>query len=218
MIIFLYCVLIAALNFSTVLPELVFFLQCLEWVLYWRNCCYLILLGQEHTDLPYGYILKQRWCLQIRLSLHLLFWDIGDRGRRQGYLVYFQFSLYKLLIHDFQRCCFIWWPKKTVEHPYKRGCDYQMKHNKLNKHAITSLKRYVIGNRTCTRLSPSYEKFLNHDLDLKGFIPGKLWDYYRIYPKYSDTSTPYHTCSKIWTSTIHYPMLCLNIAGWVANS
>ena len=42
--------------------------------------------------------------------------------------------------------------------------------------------------------------------------------YYRIYPKYSDTSTPYHVCSKIWTSTIHYPMLCLKIAGWVANS
>ena len=41
---------------------------------------------------------------------------------------------------------------------------------------------------------------------------------YRIYPKYLDTSTPYHICSKIWTSTIHYPMLCLKIAGWVANS
>ena len=46
-----------------------------------------------------------------------------------------------------------------------------------------------------------------------------LWRfYYCIYPKYSDTSTPYHICSKIWTSTIHYPMLCLKIAGWVANS
>ena len=45
-----------------------------------------------------------------------------------------------------------------------------------------------------------------------------LSKYYRIYPKYSDTSTPYHICSKIWTSTIHYPMLCLKIAGWVANS
>ena len=31
---------------------------------------------------------------------------------------------------------------------------------------------------------------------------------YRIYP----------ICSKIWTSTIHYPMLCLKNAGWVANS
>ena len=41
---------------------------------------------------------------------------------------------------------------------------------------------------------------------------------YRIYPKYSDTSTSYHICSKIWTSAIHYPMLCLKIAGWVANS
>ena len=41
---------------------------------------------------------------------------------------------------------------------------------------------------------------------------------YCIYPKYSDTSTPYHICSKIWTSTIHYPMLCLKIDGWVANS
>ena len=38
---------------------------------------------------------------------------------------------------------------------------------------------------------------------------------YRIYP---DTSTPYHICSKIWTSTIYYPMLYLKTAGWVANS
>ena len=37
--------------------------------------------------------------------------------------------------------------------------------------------------------------------------------HYRIYPKYSDTSTPYHICSKISTSTIHYPMLCLKIPG-----
>ena len=42
--------------------------------------------------------------------------------------------------------------------------------------------------------------------------------HYRIYPKYSDTSTPYHICSKIWASTVYYPMLCLKIAGWVANS
>ena len=41
---------------------------------------------------------------------------------------------------------------------------------------------------------------------------------YHIYPKYSDISTPYHICSYIWTSTIHYLMLCLKIAGWVANS
>ena len=32
---------------------------------------------------------------------------------------------------------------------------------------------------------------------------------HHIYPKYSDTSTAYHTCSKILTSTIYYPMLCL---------
>ena len=63
--------------------------------------------------------------------------------------------------------------------------------------------------------------------DLLLFLPLLLWikslfffnqTIYRIYPKYSDTSTPYHICSKIWTSTIHYPMLCLKIAGWVANS
>ena len=41
---------------------------------------------------------------------------------------------------------------------------------------------------------------------------------FRIYPKYSDTSTPYHIYSNNWTSIIHYPMLCLKIAGWVANS
>ena len=36
---------------------------------------------------------------------------------------------------------------------------------------------------------------------------------YRIYPKYSDTSTPYHICSKILTSRIHYLMLNLKNAG-----
>ena len=40
---------------------------------------------------------------------------------------------------------------------------------------------------------------------------------YCIYPKYSDTSRPYHTCSKIWTSTIYY-LMCLKIVWWVANS
>ena len=32
---------------------------------------------------------------------------------------------------------------------------------------------------------------------------------YRIYPKYSDTSTPYYSCPKIQTRTIYCPMLCL---------
>ena len=49
------------------------------------------------------------------------------------------------------------------------------------------------------------------------FVLDKIFMYH-IDPKYSDTSTPYHICTKIWTSTIHYPMLCLKIAGWVANS
>ena len=35
------------------------------------------------------------------------------------------------------------------------------------------------------------------------------------YPKYLDISTPYYICSKIWT--IYY-LMCLKIAGWVANS
>ena len=32
---------------------------------------------------------------------------------------------------------------------------------------------------------------------------------YSIYLKYLNTSFHYHTCSKIWASTIYYPMLCL---------
>ena len=40
----------------------------------------------------------------------------------------------------------------------------------------------------------------------------------KIYPEYLETSTLYHTCSKIWTSTVYYSMLCLKIARWVANS
>ena len=45
-----------------------------------------------------------------------------------------------------------------------------------------------------------------------------VYYWYPIYPRYSDSSTPYQTCSKIWTSTIYYLMLYLKIAGWVANS
>ena len=41
---------------------------------------------------------------------------------------------------------------------------------------------------------------------------------YRIYSKYTDTSTLNHTCSKNWTSPLYNPMLCLKLAGWVANS
>ena len=41
---------------------------------------------------------------------------------------------------------------------------------------------------------------------------------YRIYPKFSDSSTTYHTCSKFWTSTIYYPLSCLKIARCVAKS
>ena len=49
-------------------------------------------------------------------------------------------------------------------------------------------------------------------------IPTSRHVEYHIYPKYSDTSTHHHTWSKIWTFTIYYSMLCLKIAGWVANS
>ena len=42
--------------------------------------------------------------------------------------------------------------------------------------------------------------------------------YFCIYPKYSDTWNPYHTCSKISTSTIYYPLLYQEIARWVKNS
>ena len=49
-------------------------------------------------------------------------------------------------------------------------------------------------------------------------VSSPLKTVYCIYPKYSDTSAPYHTCSEIWTSTIYYPMLCLKITGWMADS
>ena len=54
--------------------------------------------------------------------------------------------------------------------------------------------------------------------DLNICFPSLLKEGYRIYPKYSDTSTPYHTCSKIWKSTIYYQIFSLKIAEWVANS
>ena len=45
-----------------------------------------------------------------------------------------------------------------------------------------------------------------------------LFFFATIYTLSIRTPTAYHTCSKIWTSTIYYPMFCLKIAGWVANS
>ena len=35
---------------------------------------------------------------------------------------------------------------------------------------------------------------------------------------YLNTLIPSNTCSKIWTSTIYYLLLCLKLAGRVANS
>ena len=48
------------------------------------------------------------------------------------------------------------------------------------------------------------------------FVIQKVWIYH-IYPNYSDTSTPYHICSKIWTSTTYYSIFYLKIAEWVAT-
>ena len=59
------------------------------------------------------------------------------------------------------------------------------------------------------------------------FKEGQLWQnilasllkgVYHIYPKYFDTSTPYRTCYKNLNKSIYYPILCLKVAGWVANS
>ena len=54
------------------------------------------------------------------------------------------------------------------------------------------------------------------------FANNQLFDFcvlhYRIYPKDSDTLTVYHSCSKIWTGMIYYPILCLKVHGWVAYS
>ena len=41
---------------------------------------------------------------------------------------------------------------------------------------------------------------------------------YKEVEVYLNKPTPYHIYSKIWTSTIYYRLLCLNIAAWVANS
>ena len=49
------------------------------------------------------------------------------------------------------------------------------------------------------------------------YVTTIVWFRAVIYTNYPiNPSTPYHICSKIWTSTICYPILCL--AGWVANS
>ena len=42
-------------------------------------------------------------------------------------------------------------------------------------------------------------------------------EFYHIYPKYSDTSTPSQTWSKIWTSTIYYPILIVSKNCWMSG-
>ena len=63
------------------------------------------------------------------------------------------------------------------------------------------------------------DKFHKNDYRYR-FANTRLFDFfvYHIYLLYSDASTPYHTLSKIWTSTIYYPMLCLKIGRWVATA
>ena len=46
----------------------------------------------------------------------------------------------------------------------------------------------------------------------------QLYVKYCIYPTSWDISTPYRTCSKIWTSKILLPDIVSKIAEWVANS
>ena len=73
---------------------------------------------------------------------------------------------------------------------------------------------WCVGNQTKSqKLSPLYRMEKN-----VRSVSSPLKTVYCIYPKYSDTSAPYHTCSEIWTSTIYYPMLCLKITGWMADS
>ena len=43
-------------------------------------------------------------------------------------------------------------------------------------------------------------------------VAANMWPYLPVFGRLS-----YHTCSKIRTSTIHHPILCLKIAGLVAN-
>ena len=83
---------------------------------------------------------------------------------------------------------------------------------------IASVAKFLCGQwqniRQC-RCTGWFESSLGAHVRSLRYI---IYKHYCIYPKYSDTTTPYHICSKIWTSTIHYPMLCLKTAGWVANS
>ena len=59
---------------------------------------------------------------------------------------------------------------------------------------------------------PSLETQLTLIIQSEGDQQISITFEYCIYCKYSDSSTPYHTF------TICYPMLCLKIAWWAANS
>ena len=91
-------------------------------------------------------------------------------------------------------------------------------HDKKENVPKTPLKYFVFLSFCKNFLRTQIWALISHDKWASWNFTVYDIPYYGIYPKYSDTSTPYHICSKIWTSTIHYPMLCLKITGWVANS
>ena len=59
-----------------------------------------------------------------------------EGGKGILYILYFHCTNFSFMIS--KDVVSIGDQKKTVGHPYKRGCDYQMKYNKQNKHAKTS--------------------------------------------------------------------------------
>ena len=71
----------------------------------------------------------------------------------------------------------------------------------------------VIKAGTINRIIDSLiNKFHKNDYPNK-FANNWWFDFCACYFTVFTFSTPYHTLSKIWTSTIYYPMFCLKLAG-----
>ena len=91
----------------------------------------------------------------------------------------------------------------------------------------SNVRTSVSKGRTIPIILGKYASYDNSFQLILTFICCNTWaslwkkadfEAYRFYLKYSDTSSPFHTCRKIWTSPFYYMFVCLKQCKWVANS
>ena len=104
-----------------------------------------------------------------------------------------------------------WWETLFFDQNHCYISDFTMKTYKRTHCKCFGDTTLISIHSVCSSLWRNV-KNINQDITLSWAMPY----YYSIYHKYSDTSTPYNTCSKIWTITIYYAVS--KNCRWVANS